>query len=88
MGLHGGRSAHDPKARNPLINIRNIMSQTLRGKAAGAGQVVDAFHAALRAGDTAKAAALLADDALIFEAGYAERSNRLRKNPLAWVSGA
>lgn len=29
MALHGRRSTHDPKARNPLINIRNIMSQTL-----------------------------------------------------------
>jgi ketosteroid isomerase-like protein len=36
--------------------------------------VVDAFHAALSTGDTANAAALLADDALIFEEGHAERS--------------
>lgn len=35
---------------------------------------VDAFHAALRRGDTRAAAALLADDALIFEEGGAERS--------------
>lgn len=50
--------------------------------AAGAGAapsaspeaVVDAFHAALAKGDTAGAAALLADDALIFEEGGAERS--------------
>ena len=39
-----------------------------------AATVVDAFHAALRRGDTASAAALLTDDALIFEEGRAERS--------------
>jgi ketosteroid isomerase-like protein len=36
--------------------------------------VVDAFHAALRRGDARTAAALLADDALIYESGGAERS--------------
>lgn len=36
--------------------------------------IVDAFHAALQRGDTQAAAALLADDVLIFEAGGAERS--------------
>jgi len=36
--------------------------------------VVDAFHAALARGDEAAAAALIADDALIFEEGGAERS--------------
>jgi ketosteroid isomerase-like protein len=36
--------------------------------------VVDAFHDALRRGDTADAAALLSDDALIFESGGVERS--------------
>ena len=36
--------------------------------------VVDAFHSALAKGDTKAAAALLADDALIFEEGGAERS--------------
>ncbi|MFL6730446.1 MAG: nuclear transport factor 2 family protein [Sphingomicrobium sp.] len=40
----------------------------------GPEAVVDAFHAALAKGDTARAAALLADDALIFEEGGAERS--------------
>lgn len=35
---------------------------------------VDAFHAALRRGDTHAAAALLAEDALIFEEGGAERT--------------
>jgi ketosteroid isomerase-like protein len=41
---------------------------------AEAEAVVDAFHAALSRGDTGAAAALLADDALIFEEGGAERS--------------
>lgn len=34
---------------------------------------VDAFHAALRRGDTAAAAALLAEDVLVFESGGVER---------------
>lgn len=41
---------------------------------AEATKVIDAFHAALRRGDTAAAAALLTDAVLIFEAGGAERS--------------
>ncbi|HEX6072099.1 MAG TPA: nuclear transport factor 2 family protein [Sphingomicrobium sp.] len=40
---------------------------------ADAAAVVDAFHSALAKGDTRAAAALLADDALIFEGGGAER---------------
>src|SRR5215208_4886001 len=39
-----------------------------------AAAVVDAFHSALTSGDAKAAAALLADDALVFEAGGAERS--------------
>ncbi len=39
-----------------------------------AAAVIDAFHAALEHGDTAGAAALLADDVLIYESGGAERS--------------
>ena len=42
--------------------------------ASAAAATVDAFHAALRRGDAQSAAALLADDALIFEEGGAERS--------------
>ena len=38
--------------------------------------VVDRFHDALRRGDTESAAGLLADDALIFEEGGAERSKQ------------
>jgi ketosteroid isomerase-like protein len=41
---------------------------------ADAAKVVDAFHVALRRGDTAAAADFLTDAALIFEAGGAERS--------------
>ena len=42
--------------------------------ARGAAATVDAFHAALDRGDARTAAGLLVDDALIFEAGGAERS--------------
>ena len=42
--------------------------------ASEAAAAVDAFHAALRRGDRDAALALLAGDALIFEAGGAERS--------------
>ncbi len=37
-------------------------------------KAVDAFHAALAKGDGAAAAALLAEEALIYEGGHAERS--------------
>jgi len=47
---------------------------TLAPSARGAAATVDAFHAALHRGDTRAAAALLADDALIFETGGAERT--------------
>jgi ketosteroid isomerase-like protein len=54
-----------PKAAPPAM---------LHGDAAAAARTVDAFHAALKAGDEARALSLLAEDALIFEAGGAERS--------------
>jgi ketosteroid isomerase-like protein len=44
------------------------------GAAKQAASVVESFHSALAKGDTKAAAALLADDALIFEQGGAERS--------------
>ena len=47
---------------------------TLSSAAREAAAVVDAFHAALHRGDTKAAAALLANDALIFESGGVERS--------------
>ena len=42
--------------------------------ARSAAATVDAFHEALRRGDTNSAARLLADDALVFEEGGVERS--------------
>ncbi|MFP5329926.1 MAG: YybH family protein [Alphaproteobacteria bacterium] len=46
----------------------------LSAEAREAAAVVDAFHAALRGGDTAAALAMLAEDVLIFEGGGVERS--------------
>lgn len=46
----------------------------LAPSARNAAATVDAFHAALRRGDTRAAAALLASDVLIFESGGVERS--------------
>ena len=60
-------SAHEPA---PKAAQANTLSTTARGAAAA----VDAFHAALNRGDTRTAAALIADDALIFESGGAERT--------------
>jgi ketosteroid isomerase-like protein len=47
---------------------------SVRPEAAAAAAAVDAFHAALRRGDTKGALAYLAEDVLIFEEGGAERS--------------
>jgi ketosteroid isomerase-like protein len=47
---------------------------TAHQTAAQVAAPVNAFHSALRRGDAAGAAALLAEDALIFEEGGAERS--------------
>jgi ketosteroid isomerase-like protein len=60
-------SAHE---RAPRAAKATALSPAARGAAA----TVDAFHEALRRGDTRTAAALLTDDALIFEAGGAERT--------------
>ncbi len=60
-------SAHEATAKT-------AQAATLPASALGAAATVDAFHAALRRGDTRSVVALLADDALIFEAGGAERS--------------
>ena len=49
-------------------------ASALSPSARSAASTVDAFHAALRRGDTRSAAALLANDALIFEGGGVERS--------------
>ncbi|MGZ9113964.1 MAG: YybH family protein [Brevundimonas sp.] len=47
---------------------------SVAAEAADAAGVVDAFHAALKAGDTTAALALLAPEVMIFEEGGAERS--------------
>ena len=60
-------AAHDGAPSAPA-------APTLSPSARGAAETVDAFHAALRRGDTQAAAAVLAEDALIFEEGGAERS--------------
>lgn len=52
---------------------RRALALTLPVEARAAGDVVDAFHAALGKGDTKAASALLAEDALIYESGRAER---------------
>ncbi len=46
----------------------------LQGAAAEAAAVVDRFHAALNAGDTTAAAALMSDEVLVLESGGAEHS--------------
>ena len=47
---------------------------SVAAEARDAATAVDAFHAALKAGDTTAALALLAPDVMIFEEGGAERS--------------
>lgn len=46
----------------------------MSSEAQEAAKAVDAFHVKLASGDGAAAATLLAEDALIFEGGHAERS--------------
>lgn len=59
--------AHAPEKR---AAGQTALPQSARSAAA----TVDAFHEALRRGDTNAAARLLADDALVFEEGGVERS--------------
>ncbi|HEV2044415.1 MAG TPA: hypothetical protein VGR05_07020, partial [Sphingomicrobium sp.] len=59
--------AHGPVAR---VEAASVVSPAAKRAAA----TVDAFHAALRQGDTRSAVALLADQVLIFESGGVERS--------------
>lgn len=59
--------------------IVTLAATAFAGSAQAAGKprpeaVVDAFHAALKAGDAAAAADLMAEDAVIFEQGGAETS--------------
>lgn len=67
LALTAPLSAHGPAAETNK-------SSGLPASARSAAAVVDAFHAALRRGDTGAAANLLANDALIFEGGGVERS--------------
>ena len=60
-------------AREPVAKAAAVAS-AVSPSARGAAATVDGFHAALRRGDTRFAAALLADDVLIFESGEVERS--------------
>jgi len=48
--------------------------ETLPELARAAAATVDAFHAALRRGDSGSALALVADDAIVFEDGRVERT--------------
>jgi ketosteroid isomerase-like protein len=65
--------AMTPLAATAQKSVAPIIA-AMSGEAQEAAKSVDAFHAALAKGDGAKAATLLAEDALIFEGGYAERS--------------
>jgi ketosteroid isomerase-like protein len=67
LALAGPVPAHEPTAPTARTSV-------LPAVARPAAATVDSFHAALRRGDTAAAAALLTDDALIFEGGGVERS--------------
>jgi ketosteroid isomerase-like protein len=61
-----------------MLMVRLMIAAALAAQpmpaSSDAVSVVEAFHSALRSGDAGAAAALLADDALIFEEGNAERS--------------
>lgn len=67
LALAAPLSAHEPPPRA-------AQAGALAPSARDAAATVDAFHAALQRGDARAAAALLTDDALIFESGGAERS--------------
>lgn len=62
-----------PLAAHPKVTSTKPADR-LSGPARGAAAAVDAFHAALRRGDQNGAAALLAEDAVIFESGGVERT--------------
>lgn len=68
--LIAGTALAHPEAAGQHANAAAAIAPSARPAAA----TVDAFHAALNRGDTKAALNLLADDALIFESGAAERS--------------
>lgn len=67
LGLAGPVAAHPPSASPGL-------AAQLPPAARAAAATVDAFHRALRRGDSRAAAGLLAGDALIYESGGVEQS--------------
>jgi ketosteroid isomerase-like protein len=66
----GSASTAHPNDPRPTTVASNSVAPSARPAAAS----VDAFHSALRRGDTRAALSFLAEDALIFESGGAERS--------------
>lgn len=60
--------------QSPAAGAQPVAATSLAATARPAAGVVDQFHAALARGDTARALALLSDDALIYEGGRVERS--------------
>ncbi|NEX91238.1 nuclear transport factor 2 family protein [Caulobacter sp. 17J65-9] len=71
LGLGAPAVAHDGHDKKPAAAAPTVPGDPAIQEASAA---VDAFHSALARGDTAAAAAAFADDALIFEQGYVERS--------------
>lgn len=63
----GAALAHDPVPAGQAHGV-------VQAGAVEAAAVVDAFHAALEAGETDRALAMLVEDAMILEEGGAERS--------------
>lgn len=58
-------------------------TEQLPPEARQAAATIDAFHEALRRGDTNAALAMLADDAVIYESGHAERKTEYAAHHLA-----
>lgn len=67
LGFAPPLAAHEPAAQK-------VQASALLPSARGAAATVDAFHAALRRGDTRSALTMLANDVLIFEGGGVERT--------------
>ena len=67
-------SAASPAYAHPSAPHQSAKAGQVDIRLQAPAAVVDRFHAALVRGDTDAALALLADDALIFESGGAERS--------------
>jgi ketosteroid isomerase-like protein len=59
-----------------------VTAQPVRDDSAAVSAVVSAFHAGLRSGDAAAVMQLIADDALLFEAGGVETRAEYGKNHL------